>query len=457
MVFNSSAFAIFFACVIAIYYIAAKWDFQKWILIISSFVFYTYVNWQLPVILLVNACFVYILHKKISLIKYSSKPLYIMGLIFVLLNLILFKYGNWINDSFEFTHQKLISFTTLGLSYFTLSAIALLTHSFKKKENYSFSTVLGFMSFFPQLLSGPIPEAKSLLPQWEQKKRFDINILPNALGYIVWGLFKKVVIGSALAAPVNYIFYNYETLPVLYLWLGIILYSFQVYADFSGYSAIAYGVAKLLGFEINKNFDMPLFASSIDAFWRKWHISLSLWLKEHVYFPLKNISTNKIYMMLVTTILFSVSGLWHGANATYMAWGFSNGILFTAATALGWNSKFTQNINSKLVLFLLSCATFMSITLTRVFFRADSFDIAIQYYKNLFQFNSLAIPTVGGYAMILVLVMLFVEKLSVVYQNEFIPINLKSKIEWASYAAVTATLFYLWPTYNSAEYIYFKF
>ncbi len=254
------------------------------------------------------------------------------------------------------------------------------------KDALSFFT---FVSFFPQLVAGPIERATNLLPQFYKKRDFDYARAVDGMRQILWGLFKKVVIADNAAVYANDIFQNYSDYSGSTLVLGAIFFAFQIYGDFSGYSDIAIGCSRLFGFNLIQNFNFPYFSRDIAEFWRRWHISLSTWFRDYVYIPLGG-SRGGIWMKIRNTfIIFVVSGFWHGANWTFLVWGFLNALYFLPLMLLNKNRKNTNTVaegkifpNIKELIQMFS--TFFLTTLAWIFFRADSVADAFQYLGKIF-------------------------------------------------------------------------
>jgi alginate O-acetyltransferase complex protein AlgI len=249
------------------------------------------------------------------------------------------------------------------------------------------------VSFFPQLVAGPIERATNLLPQFSKKRTFDKDNAIRGLRLILWGLFKKVVIADSIAPSVDDIFSNYSEYPSVILLLGAFLFSFQIYCDFSGYSMIARGVSKLFGFELMKNFNYPYFSRNIGEFWRRWHISLSTWFRDYLYIPIGGSRVSKLKKIRNVFIIFLVSGFWHGANWTFIIWGGLHAFLFIPSVLTENNRKFVDDVKlNKFLLpsladFLRILSTFTLVTFCWIFFRADSISTAILFIKNIVIFD----------------------------------------------------------------------
>jgi len=260
------------------------------------------------------------------------------------------------------------------------------------KPTKDFIAFAAFVSFFPQLVAGPIERASHLLPQMLKCRRFNKKLSVHNLELIVWGLFKKVVIADSIAPVVNDIFNNYTDYSGGTLIIGAIFFAFQIYCDFSGYSDIAIGTARLFGFDLMTNFNFPYFSRSIGEFWRRWHISLSTWFRDYLYIPLGGSKVGKLKGIRNVFAIFLVSGFWHGANWTFIAWGGIHALLFIPSFILGTNRKNLKVNNPKndwlnhIINFALALFTFSMVTLAWIFFRANSIKDSINY---LFAINSL--------------------------------------------------------------------
>ena len=267
----------------------------------------------------------------------------------------------------------------------------------KLEPTKNFIAFASFVSFFPQLVAGPIERATNLLPQILRKREFDYNQGVQGLRLIIWGMFKKVFIADSLAPTVEYIFVNYQNLGGGVLWLGAIYFAFQIYCDFSGYSDIAIGTSKLFGVELKPNFKFPYFSRNIGEFWRKWHVSLSTWFRDYLYIPLGGSKEGKRKSIRNIFIIFLVSGFWHGANWTFISWGLFHSILFLPSFIFKTNRKYLSSIIGEENFFptiteiIQVGITFLLVTLGWVFFRSETVgDSFIYLYQMIFEFE---IPT----------------------------------------------------------------
>jgi D-alanyl-lipoteichoic acid acyltransferase DltB (MBOAT superfamily) len=255
----------------------------------------------------------------------------------------------------------------------------------KLEPTKDFISFASFVSFFPQLVAGPIERASNLLPQILKKREFKYEQGVQGLRLILWGMFKKIVIADSLSPTVDNIFNNYQNFDGGTLWLGAIYFAFQIYCDFSGYSDIAIGTAKLFGFEIMSNFKFPYFSRNIGEFWRRWHISLSTWFRDYLYIPLGGSQEGKWKSIRNIFIIFLISGFWHGANWTFIFWGLFHSILFLPSFILSTNRKYRNSIIAETTFFptikefLEVGTTFILVTIGWVFFRSETIWDSFQY------------------------------------------------------------------------------
>lgn len=404
MLFNSLEFAIFLPIVFVIYWFLERKgiNYQNAFILIASYFFYGWWDWKFLLLIFFSTILDFFLAKAIySSQRKKTKWIYLLtSLIFNLGLLIFFKYYNFFLDNFidlftifgqRFDYERIKIILPVGISFYTFQTLSYTIDVYKgklKPEN-SFVNFASFVSFFPQLVAGPIERAIHLLPQFKTKRIFNYQNAVDGCRQILWGLFKKIVVADTCANSVNFIFSNHHEYSSLTLIAGAVLFAFQIYGDFSGYSDIAIGTARLFGFDLMKNFSFPYFSRDIAEFWRRWHISLSTWFRDYLYIPLGGSKVSKIKQIRNTFIIFLVSGFWHGANWTFIVWGLINAIYFLPLLLLNANRK-NQNIvaensiipNLKDVLSIIG--TFTLTTLAWIFFRAQDIRHAIEYIVNIF-------------------------------------------------------------------------
>lgn len=406
MLFNSAEFLFFLPIVFILYWFVFNKSLrgQNILILISSYVFYGWWDWRF-----------------LSLIAFSTLVDFIVGIqihhsassrrrrtylwISLLINLGMlgfFKYFNFFVESWiEMLHQfgmesantwTLYIVLPVGISFYTFQTMSYSLDVYRGQiePTKDFISFASFVSFFPQLVAGPIERASNLLPQILQNRKFDYQKGTQGVRLIIWGMFKKVFIADSLAPEVNQIFANYQDLNGGVLMLGAIYFGFQIYCDFSGYSDIAIGTAKLFGFDLMSNFKFPYFSRNIGEFWRRWHISLSTWFRDYLYIPLGGSKTSSINSLRNIFIIFVVSGFWHGANWTFIVWGLIHAIMYIPLFIRGTNRRFLSNVAGQNSLFpsiresSQIIITFSLVTLAWIFFRSPTITMAFDYIKLMF-------------------------------------------------------------------------
>lgn len=377
MQFNSIAFAIFFVVFVSLYYAAFHLKknallVQRILLLLASLTFYAFADLKFVPFLLYVVAVSYFAGRLLEGDEKKSRLLLTVIVALDLIPLLFFKYAprSW--------HERVIF--PLGLSFFTFQSLSYIFDCRSKKieaEKNIFDVAL-YISFFPVISSGPIQRAQNLIPQLKSLHKFDYDNATDGLKLFAWGLFKKFCVADAIAVYVNFVF-DKETLlkqSGLALLLATIFYAFQIYCDFSAYSDMAIGAARFMGFDVGKNFDHPYLASSVGDFWRRWHISLSTWLRDYVYIPLggSRVALPRIYFNLFATFL--VSGIWHGSTWNFIIWGLLHGLFQCAGRATkGFWEK------ARLPYFMRVAITFCLVTFAWIFFRAETFGDALTIIK----------------------------------------------------------------------------
>jgi D-alanyl-lipoteichoic acid acyltransferase DltB (MBOAT superfamily) len=357
MLFNSVEFLIFLITVFVLYWFVFKKNLkaQNFLVLVASYLFYGWWDYRFLSLIFLSTIIDYIVGLKVfqALSQREKKIWMWLSVVFNLGMLGFFKYYNFFADSFAEALGSIgytVDVLTLniilpvGISFYTFQTMSYTLDIYKGKlePTKDFIAFGAFVSFFPQLVAGPIERASNLLPQMHNKRAFKFEQGVEGIRLIIWGLFKKIVVADSLAIPVNEIFLNYQQCSSIALIIGAVFFAFQIYGDFSGYSDIARGVAKLFGFELMVNFNFPYFSRNIGEFWRKWHISLSTWFKDYVYIPLGGSKVGKLKAIRNILIIFLVSGFWHGANWTFIVWGAIHGVLFIPLYVFGVNRKHTD-------------------------------------------------------------------------------------------------------------------
>lgn len=404
MFFNSLHFAAFLPIVFILYWFVFNKNksWQNSLLIVASYYFYACWDWHFLFLLVFSTFLDYFTGIMIEKNETASKRKFWFWLsISINLGFLgVFKYYNFFATSFTElltgfgfkVHPTLIEvILPVGISFYTFHGLSYVIDIYYKriKAETNFIDYSLFVSYFPLLVAGPIERATHLLPQVKVKREFNFEKAKEGIHQIIWGLVKKVVIADSCAMYANEVFNHPEQMNSLSLVLGAIYFAFQIYGDFSGYSDIALGTSKLFGIDLLKNFNFPYFSRDIAEFWRRWHISLSSWFRDYLYIPLGGSKGGKWMQVRNTFIIFLVSGFWHGANWTFIAWGLINAIYFLPLLLLNknrsnlediafkWNAQGMQTILN--ILFTFSITTF-----AWIFFRAKSISDALLYLKNMF-------------------------------------------------------------------------
>lgn len=477
MLFNSSAFLIFFTIFFLIYWFLANRNikFQNLMLLLGSYVFYSFTDWRFLSLLIGVSALNYLLGLYIEQATKYKRFLMYIGLLQGIGGLAFFKYFNFFitsfNDVFHSLNinlnlQTLNILIPLGISFFTFRTISYVLDVYNEniKATKDWIVFFNYVSFFPSILSGPIDKAILLVPQLEKKRVFDYNQATNGMRQILWGLFKKVVIADNCSIFVNEIFNNYTDYSGATLLLGAFFFTFQLYADFSGYSDMAIGFSRLLGFNITKNFDFPFFSQNIAEFWRKWHISLTSWLTEYVFTPLSfNFrSLGKLGLIIAIIINFTICGIWHGANWTYVLFGILHGCFFIPLILNGSLNRKKKIAEGKrypsIREFINMLSLFTLVTLTFILFRSENIVHAILYISEIFSYSLFLIPEIPSIKVIfLVIIFIFFEWLGreCEYAIENIFISCKRSLRWMIYTIFFVLILY----YAGAEqpFLYFQF
>ncbi len=412
MLFNSLNFAIFLPVVFILYWFVTQKSLkiQNLLLLVASYFFYACWNYKLLFLLLFSTLLGFITAIKIHESgKTNIRQSWLWFYLAVNLGLLgIFKYYNFFASSFIGVVSSLGFHTDfwaldvilpVGISFYTFHGLSYVIDVYKKRVDptRSFVEYAVFVSFFPLLVAGPIERATHLLPQIQQKRQFNYSEAVDGLKQILWGLLKKIVIADSCAEYVNLIFDNSTLYSGSTLALGVIFFSFQIYCDFSGYSDIAIGTGKLFGIELFQNFAFPYFSRNISEFWRKWHISLSAWFRDYVFFPLERQRFKLLGQPLNILVVFFLTGLWHGANWTFVIWGLLHGSYLILFSVLGRFGKYPTQVPrpsrvSNFFYFIETLLTFLLVSFAWIFFRAKDVKHAISYIIELFSSSIIRVP-----------------------------------------------------------------
>jgi alginate O-acetyltransferase complex protein AlgI len=479
MLFNSFEFLLFLIIIFVFYWFIFKNKIKKQnaLILIASYVFYGWWDWRFLSLIILSTIIDYSIGLQLKNTKKQTKRKYLLwaSCIFNLGLLAFFKYfnffiDNWIN-AWEFfgikMHRSTLSIILpVGISFYTFQTLSYTIDVYRKKlqPTNDFIAFASFVSFFPQLVAGPIERASNLLPQFYKKRVFNYEIAKNGIALIVWGLFKKMVIADSCAVYVNAIFEDYESKDSLTLILGAVYFAFQIYGDFSGYSDVAIGVSRLFGFNLMRNFNYPYFSRDIAEFWRRWHISLSTWFRDYLYIPIGGSRGSKLKQLRNVMIIFTVSGFWHGPNWTFVFWGVLNALYFIPLLLQNKNRKNLDEINTNKyllpnikVLFQIVC-TFILTCIAWVFFRSESLLDAFEYLKRIVLledvklFKYLSIERYAIELLPIVILLLIIEWFSKEKEHPIMGKYMHTKLY------IVVLLIIIFGVYSSpSDFIYFQF
>lgn len=483
MVFNSIPFTVFFLVFFFLYWFVFKRNLnaQNLLLLAGSYFFYAWWDWRFLLLLIGVSMLNYYLGIQIPKTKNNGKRkvLLLIGLLQGIGALVFFKYFNFFItsfvDAFQFFNVHLNLRTIriilpLGISFYTFRTLSYLLDIDKGKIEPTTDWVVFFsyVAFFPSLISGPIDRATLLVPQLEKKRVFSYDMAVDGFRQILWGLFKKLVVADNCGIYTNQVWDNFDTMPASSLILGLFLYTIQIYADFSGYSDMAIGFARLIGFKITKNFDFPFFTQNIAEFWQRWHISLTSWMTEYVFTPLsirfRDWGNNGLILAIL--INFFIIGIWHGANWTFVVFGLLHGSYYIPLILQGKIFKRKKSLKGKLIPsfteFRNMVGVFLMAMVGFVIFRSDNMTQAIEFYKNMFSMSAFTLPQVEGKLGALitlgfVFVMMLIEWMgkSGNYAIERVGQSMPKFARWTFYYVLILVIFFFSAT--SKEFIYFQF
>jgi D-alanyl-lipoteichoic acid acyltransferase DltB (MBOAT superfamily) len=478
MLFNTTSFILFIFIVFLLYWFvfSKNLKLQNLFLLASSYFFYGWWDWRY--LSLVFLCSVTNYIAGLLLMKtevQKQRKLILTVCCLISLGVLgVFKYYNFFVTSFVdafamfdiHLHAKTLQLILpVGISFYTFHTLSYTIDVYRRnfeptKEVVSFFL---FVSIFPLAMAGPIERATNLLPQIYKPRFFNYASAVDGMRQILWGLFKKIVIADHCATFVDDVFKTYQTESGSVLLLGAIFFAFQIYADFSGYSDMALGLGKLLGFKFLRNFSYPYFSRDIAEFWRRWHISLTTWFRDYLYIPLGGSRGSKWMKVRNTFAIFLVSGFWHGANWTFIAWGAYHAILFLPLILLGKNRKYTNSIaEDRLFPNIRECfqmgLTFLLVVLGWIFFRADSIHQAFNYLEGIFNASFFTFPNYpfSRGVILFIFVSLIVEWIQRKKQHGLQIDEIKSpQLRWCIYVSLIAVIFWFYG--NGFQFIYFQF
>lgn len=478
MLFNSIDFAIFLPIVFFLYWFIFNQNLrlQNLLIVVASYVFYSWWDWRFLSLILFSTVVDYLVGLFLSKEdnKTKRKLLLLTSIIVNLGFLGFFKYYNFFLDNFtnafsflgtEFSSNSLNIILPVGISFYTFQTLSYTIDIYKRKlePTKDFIAFSAFVSFFPQLVAGPIERATNLLPQFYKKRSFDYEKAVDGMRQVLWGLFKKIVIADNCAELANKIFDNSADYSGSTLLLGAFFFSFQIYGDFSGYSDIAIGISRLFGFNLKQNFAFPYFSRDIAEFWRRWHISLSTWFRDYLYIPLGGSRGGMWIKVRNIFIIFVISGFWHGANWTFIIWGALNAVYFLPLLLTSANRNHIEIVAKgkalptfKELFYMLS--TFSFTLIAWIFFRAISVKHALNYLSSIFSPSFFSIPQVQPTSIfVLISIFIFIEWTGREEPFAISRIELKWERPWRwMFYLSTSLIIFLFQGIEQ-EFIYFQF
>ena len=477
MFFNSLTFAVFLPIVFLLYWFvfSKTKSTQNAFLVVVSYYFYSCWDWRFLFLLLFSTLLCYLTGIKIekSTGERERKIWFWLSIVFNLGFLAIFKYYNFFAFSFsealnnigiQSSPLLLNVILPVGISFYTFHGLSYVIDIYYKRIKAEKNVVdyALFVSYFPLLVAGPIERATHLLPEIKVKRTFNFEKAKEGVYQIIWGLVKKVVIADTCATYANAIFDNYTSMNSLSLILGAVYFAFQIYGDFSGYSDMALGMSKLFGLDLLRNFNYPYFSRDIAEFWRRWHISLSSWFRDYLYIPLGGSRGSKLKQVRNVFIIFVVSGFWHGANWTFLAWGFINALYFLPSLLLGTNrnnmetAELHWDFNSIKVFFSI-LSTFALSCLAWIFFRANTTHIAFDYIGKIFTDGTFASQFLQNQRYSYELLLLVLAFVLVEWNSRYKIEPISGKYSWLKMALCLLAIIALGTYADYKEFIYFQF
>ncbi|WP_405202555.1 MBOAT family O-acyltransferase [Dokdonia sp. LLG6352-1] len=477
MLFNSFEYLFFLPLVFMIYWFLLKNTVkgQNIFVLLVSYLFYGWWDWRFLALIAFSTLVDYFVGLKMSgeHSQTRKKGLLIVSLTINLGLLGFFKYYNFFVDSWisafdtlgvSMHKSTLDIILPVGISFYTFQTLSYTIDIYRGKLRPTSSLInfAAYVSFFPQLVAGPIERATNLLPQFAKKRVFNEKKAISGVNLIIWGLFQKVVIADSCAPYVNAIFGGYQEVNSLSLALGAVYFAFQIYGDFAGYSNIAIGSARLLGFDLMRNFNYPYFSRDMAEFWRRWHISLSTWFRDYVYIPLGGSRGTKANQLRNVLIIFLVSGLWHGANWTFVFWGALHALFFIPILLSKSNRKNLDQVAHNTILpnfkeILQMLCTFILACIAWVFFRADGVKIAGRYLYRLFTDLTFDIEFISNdrytvELLLLIAIFIIIEWVHKRYEHPF-----QGKWKFVKLVFILLLIFTQGAYSNPNDFIYFQF
>lgn len=475
MLFNSIEFLLFLPTVFFLYWFVFKNQLraQNVLLLVASYIFYGWWDWRFLSLIIASTFLDYFIAIQLGKTDISKKRKFLLGISLVgnLGMLGFFKYYNffvtswidaWSSVGITMEASTLNIILPVGISFYTFQTLSYTIDVYRKEmqPTKNFIDFAAFVTFFPQLVAGPIERASHLLPQFYKNRTFDYQNAVDGIKLIIWGMFKKVVVADNCAFFVNKIFENPEGYSSGELFVGMVFFAFQIYGDFSGYSDIAIGLSKLFGFDLMVNFKFPYFSRDIAEFWRRWHISLSTWFRDYIYIPLGGSKGTQWFQIRNVMIIFLVSGFWHGANWTYVVWGLFHALMFLPLLLFNVNRSHLITKSYGWIDFAKIGVTFLVVCIGWVFFRADSISDAFQYLAHMLELKSLGLSLFYKTNANLMIFALSVLAVGILSMQELVWVIKKRELpKISAFGALLLVLliFFMGSFKNQMDFIYFQF
>lgn len=475
MLFNSLEFLLFLPTVFVLYWFVFKNQLkaQNVLLLIASYIFYGWWDWRFLSLIIASTFLDYFVALSLKKNENPQRRKLLLGLsLFGNLGMLgFFKYYNffvtswieaWSSVGITMEASTLKIILPVGISFYTFQTLSYTIDVYRKQmePTTSFIDFAAFVTFFPQLVAGPIERASHLLPQFYKKRIFDYQNGVDGVKLIIWGMFKKVVVADNCAFFVNKIFENPESFSSGELFVGMVFFAFQIYGDFSGYSDIAIGLSKLFGFDLMVNFRFPYLSRDIAEFWRRWHISLSTWFRDYIYIPLGGSKGTQWLQIRNVMIIFLVSGFWHGANWTYVVWGLYHALLFLPLLLFNVNRSHLITKSYGWLDFAKIGFTFFVVCIGWVFFRADSLSQAFEFLDYLFRLDSFDLDYYTKQnRYFLTFIICFISIVTVLIVELFHVVKKEQELKFNNLVAtlLIIMIFFLGSFKNQLDFIYFQF
>lgn len=478
MLFNSIEFLFFLPIVFLLYwFVFRERRLQNLFIVVASYVFYGWWDYRFLFLIILTSLFSYVNGLLIVYFQGCRSKQRLFSALNIILNLFIlctFKYYNFFVENIDILFSSLgyhFDWVTLniilpvGISFYTFQALSYTIDVYRGniRPTRDIIDFFAYICFFPQLVAGPIERATNLLPQFQKVRKFDYNKAVDGCRQMLWGLFKKMIIADACGAEVNQMWEGCAELSGLQLLILGILFTFQIYCDFSGYSDIAIGCARLFGFNLMRNFDNPYFSRSIPEFWRRWHISLTTWFRDYIYFPLGGSHCSRLKTMRNVFIVWGISGLWHGADWTFVCWGLYHATLLSIYNICGINTKYQYvaghnhlfpNIKETIQIFV----TFILAVFGWILFRAENLTQAAEFFNALVTNPFYDGTKIGGKKCIIGgFLLLAAEWIQREKSHGLAKVTPIRWLNWTFYILLSVIFIILLVTSDNTDFIYFQF